>query len=396
MNDDERLRRWRLILGKPAGDACGPLAGDDAGMDGCLEALYDAAGQGGRPRAGNKSLGGGGGTTSPTVHRWLGDIRGYFPAPVVRVMQRDALDRLNLTRMLTEPELLESVEADVHLVGTLLSLGRALPAETRETARGVVRKVCEELRRKLEEPMRQAVRGALNKAQRNHRPRAAEIDWHRTIKKNLHTYQPRSDRPGSGTIVAERLVGHGRKRAAMRDVVLCVDQSGSMATSVVYAGLFGAVLASLPALKTHMVVYDTEVVDLTEQAGDPVDLLFGTQLGGGNDTPRALRYCKGLIDRPANTVLVLITDLYEFELSAAMIRRMGEFVASGVRAVCLLALSDDGAPSYHAGNARAMTAVGVPCFACTPDLFPDLMAAALKGEDVAAWAGRHDVKLAGM
>ena len=391
MTDAERRRRWRLILGSPADDACGGLSAGDAGVDGCLAALYDAGGRrGGRPDESSRRRAGLGGS-NPNVARWLGDVRGYFPKSVVQVMQRDALDRLNLTRMLTEPELLETVEADVHLVGTLLSLGRALPAETRETARAVVRKVCDELQKKLAEPMRQAVTGALNKAVRNYRPKAAEIDWDRTIRKNLHNYLPET-----GTVVAERLIGHGRKRSAMKDVVLCVDQSGSMATSVVYSGIFGAVLASLRAVKTSMVLFDTAVVDLTELAGDPVDLLFGTQLGGGTDINRALAYCQGLIDRPEKTVFVLITDLYEGGNAQQMLRRAAEIVASGARAVCLLALSDEGAPMFDAGHARAFAELGIPTFACTPDRFPDLMAAALKGDDLATWAGTHDIKLAGV
>ena len=387
MTNEERRRRWRLILGSPADSSCGAPSTGDAGVDACLAALYDA---GQKPDGSSQRRAGLGGS-NPNVARWLGDVRGYFPRSVVQVMQRDALDRLNLTRMLTEPELLETVEADVHLVGTLLSLGRALPAETRETARAVVRKVCDELQRQLAEPMRQAVTGALNKAVRNYRPKAAEIDWDRTIRKNLHNYLPET-----GTVVAERLVGHGRKRSAMKDVVLCVDQSGSMATSVVYSGIFGAVLASLRAVKTSMVLFDTAVVDLTELAGDPVDLLFGTQLGGGTDINRALAYCQGLIDRPEKTVFVLITDLYEGGDERAMLKRAAEIVAGGSRAVCLLALSDEGAPMFDARNAAAFAELGIPTFACTPDRFPDLMAAALKGDDLAAWAGTHDIKLAGV
>ena len=387
LTEPERLKRWRLILGSPADADGSPTALSDleAGMDATLDALYG----GGDAPAGGPRRGGLGGS-APKVNRWLGDVRTYFPRGVVRVLQKDAFDRLGLRRMLTEPELLETVEADVHLVGTLLSLNRALPAETRETARAVVRKVTDELTRKLAEPMRRAVRGALSKAVRNSRPKAAEIDWHRTIRKNLHNYLP--DR---GTIVAERLVGHGRRQNSLRDVVLCVDQSGSMASSVVYAGIFGAVLASLPAVRTRVVVFDTAVVDLTDAAGDPVDLLFGTQLGGGTDIARALAYCRGLIDRPERTVMVLVTDLYEGGDERQMRARLREIVAGGTRLVCLLALSDDGAPGYDARNAAALAELGVPSFACTPDLFPDLMAAALKGDDLAAWAGRNEIPLAG-
>jgi hypothetical protein len=164
-----------------------------------------------------------------------------------------------------------------------------------------------------------------------------------------------------------------------------------MATSVVYAGIFGAVLASLPAVSTRVVVYDTAVVDLTEELHDPVDVLFGTQLGGGNDTPRALTYCQALIRQPQNTIFILISDLYEGAGSEEMLKRLGSMVASGVTVIALLALADDGRPSYDQQNAAALAALGVPVFACTPDLFPDMMAAAINRQDLNQWAAKQNI-----
>jgi hypothetical protein len=307
----------------------------------------------------------------------------------LRVLEKDALERLDLRQMHKQPELLRAVQPDVHLVANLLSLRSVLPSEARETARSVVRTLVDQLERKLAEPMRQAVSGSLDRSSRNRRPRHNEIDWDRTIRANLRHYQAEYR-----TIVPETRIGFGRKRRALREVVLCVDQSGSMATSIVYAGIFGAVLASLPALKTHVVVYDTAVVDLTAELHDPVDLLFGTQLGGGNDTPRALTYCAGLITRPAETILVLISDLYEGAGSEEMLKLLGGFVASGVQAMGLLALNDDGAPGYDHANAQRMADLGIPVFACTPDLFPDLMGAAVSRSDLGQWAASRDIATA--
>ncbi|MEZ6112255.1 MAG: VWA domain-containing protein [Pirellulaceae bacterium] len=383
ITNDERLRRWRMVLGKAA--SCGggsgageglplELEGHDVQMDQVLEALYDS----------DRSAGLG--NSCPNVNRWLGDIRTYFPKSVVQVMQKDALDRLNLHQMLLEPETLESVEADVHLVGTLLSLKNVIPNKTKETARQVVRKVVDDLERKLRNPMTEAVRGALSRATRTTRPRAGEIDWHRTIRKNLSTYQPER-----GTIIAEKLVGYGRKRSSLRDIVLCIDQSGSMATSIVYSSIFGAVLASLRAVSTKLVVFDTEVVDLTEHLHDPVDVLFGTQLGGGTDINRAVGYCQNLITRPSQTIFVLISDLIEGGVEQQLLRRSAELLGSGVQMICLLALSDSGSPSYDESLAAKMTSLGAPAFACTPDLFPDLMATAIQKRDIATWAARHEI-----
>jgi len=374
-DEHERLRRWRLVLGQPSEPGLGTrLDGDALAMDRALEALYDADKKGGL------------GPSSPNVARWLGDIRSYFPASVVQVMQTDALERLELTSMLLEPEMLAGVEPDVHLVANLLSLGKVIPRRTQETARQVVRKVVNDLERRLREPMTRAVLGSLARAQRTTRPRPGEIDWDRTIRKNLKNYLPER-----GTLVPEHVIGFARRRSSLRDVILCVDQSGSMASSVVYASIFGAVLASLRAVSTRFVVFDTSVVDLTDELADPVDLLFGTQLGGGTDIHAALTYCQTVVRRPAQTILVLVTDLYEGGPAAKMRERAAQLVRAGVNVVCLLALDDRGAPSYDHANAAAFAALGIPAFACTPDLFPELMAAAIQRRDLGLWAARHDV-----
>lgn len=375
--EPEHLRKWRLILGGSQNEGTGFNLDDaDLKVDRTLEALYDSDKTGGL------------GASSPNVSRWLGDIRTFFPSSVVQVMQQDALKRLNLTQMLFEKEMLENVEPDVHLVATLMTLSRVIPDKTKDTARQVVRKVVDQLIKKLAEPTRQAITGSLNRSTRNTRPRHNEINWGATILKNLKHYQPEYQ-----TIIPETRIGYGRKRSSLKDVILCLDQSGSMGSSVVYSGIFGSVMASIPAIKTKMVVFDTAVADLTEELTDPVELLFGVQLGGGTDINAALTYCQQIATRPTDTVLVLITDLYEGGNVAEMRRRAVELVAAGVQLVVLLALSDDGSPSYDHRNAQFLADMGVPVFACTPDKFPDLMAAALTKQDVGLWAAKEELIL---
>jgi Mg-chelatase subunit ChlD len=392
--EDERLRRWRLLLGSPAAAALGgaALTGDDAAIDGALGALYDGGGPGpggagGGGPGGRAARAGGLGASAPRVARWLGDIRQYFPSTVVQVMQRDAIERLDLRQLLLEKEMLESVQPDVHLVGTLLSLRSVMPETTKATARVVVAKVVAEIERRIADRTRSAVTGALNRAARTRRPRHRDIDWNRTIAANLARYVP-----SHRTVIPERLVGYGRRQhAAARDIVLAIDQSGSMASSVVYASVFGAVLASLRALRTSVVAFDTSVADLSALLSDPVDVLFGTQLGGGTDINQTVAYCETLITRPRDTILVLISDLYEGGDEAEMRARLHALHAAGVRVVALLALSDDGAASYDQGNAAYLANAGIPAFACTPDAFPGLLAVAIEGGDVAAWAHREDL-----
>lgn len=369
----EYLKRWRLILGGNEADGTGiALTVEEQRLDRSLEAVYDGG------------LRGGLGASAPKVSRWLGDIREFFPQTVVQVIQRDAIKRLHIDSLLTEKEMLATVVPDVHLVATLMSLGRAIPEKNKEVARQVVRKVVDELLRKLSSPMQQAVTGALNRSSRRRNPRYNEIDWKTTIVKNLKNYQP-----DYKTIIPEVRIGYGRKRRALKDVVLCLDQSGSMGTSVVYSGIFGSVLASIPSVSTRMVVFDTSVVDLTDDLQDPVDLLFGVQLGGGTDIARALAYCQGVITRPQDTVLVLVTDLYEGGNDIEMRKRFASIVASGVQLIVLPALNDDGAPSYDKHHAEFLASLGVPTFACTPDKFPDLMAAALGKQDIGMWVSQN-------
>ncbi|MGW7102918.1 VWA domain-containing protein [Streptomyces sp. NPDC054838] len=363
-----------MVLGGGEGEGTGcALSGRDAQMDAALTALYgQSAGAGSRKRPGERSAGLGG--SAPQVARWLGDIRTYFPSSVVQVMQRDAIERLGLSSLLLEPEMLDAVEPDVHLVGTLLSLNKAMPETTRESARAVVAKVVEQLEKRLATRTRATLTGALDRSARISRPRHRDIDWDRTIRANLKNYLPEYR-----TVVPERLIGYGRAaQSVKKEVILCIDQSGSMAASVVYASVFGAVLASMRAIATRLVVFDTAVVDLTDQLDDPVDVLFGTQLGGGTDINRALGYCQSKITRPADTVVVLISDLYEGGIRDGMLKRVAAMKGAGVEFVTLLALSDEGAPAYDREHAAALAALGAPAFACTPDLFPDVMAAALE------------------
>jgi len=372
ISDDDAAKRWRLILGGEQADGTGvSLTGPALEMDRALQALYDSDRRGGL------------GSSSPSVARWLGDIREYFPSSVVQVMQRDAFERLDMQRMLMEPEMLEAVQPSVHLVANLIALAGSIPARTRETARHVVRRVVDELMQRLTEPTRQAVHGALNRAARNRRPRHHDIDWPRTIRANLKNYQP-----DYRTLVPEIRIGYGRRRQSMRQIVLCIDQSGSMAASVVYSAIFGAVLATMPAVDTSLVLFDTSVVDLTDQLDDPIDLLFSTRLGGGTDINRAVAYCQQLIHSPRDTIFVLISDLFEGGVEQEFMRRAAALVASGVQFVTLLALSDEGSPHFNAGLAAQLATLGVPAFACTPDRFPQLMAAAIQREDLRDWAAK--------
>ncbi|KQM85058.1 hypothetical protein ASE67_15390 [Sphingomonas sp. Leaf23] len=384
MSDDERERRWTLALGVDDGEGTAPLSDSDRRMSKALSALY---GEGEPEKKGRGGLG----QSAPRVAKWLGDIRDFFPASVVQVVQKDAFERKGLRQMLLEPEFLATVEADVNLVADLVALRGVMPEKTKDTARAVITRVVAELMARLEARTADAIRGALDRARRTHRPRFADIDWPRTIRANLAHYQH-----AHRTIVPERLIGFLRQQRRIVDldeVILCVDQSGSMASSVVYASIFAAVMASLPVVATKLVCFDTAIVDLTEELTDPVEVLFGIQLGGGTDIDQAVAYCEDRIERPGKAHLILITDLYEGGDARALVDRLARLAVSGVNVIVLLALTDTGRPSYDPHLAAQVAALGIPVFACTPDQFPELMATALRREDVHGCAADRDIKL---
>ncbi|MBX7240875.1 MAG: VWA domain-containing protein [Bacteroidia bacterium] len=392
MLDKNKFQRWKLVLGgqSDAGNSIDLKSnpgneGDQEsegernlqGVCDSLDALYDSDRRGGL------------GSSSPKVNRWLGDIQKYFPSTVVSMLQKDAMDRLGVEELLSEPEFLETVEVNIELVTTLMSLSRTMPQKVKESARVIIQKLVKQLEEKLTNPTKQAVKGALSRSVRNNRPKFREIDWDKTIKANMKHYQH-----AYKTIIPERLIGSGKRgQSVHKNIILCIDQSGSMGSSVVYSGVFGAVLASLPALNTRMVVFDTSVADLTENIKDPVDILFGVQLGGGTDINKALAYCQTLITKPDDTILILITDLYEGGDEKQMLRRVAEIKSSGVNFITLLALNDEGSPFYDTRNAGILAGMDIPCFACTPDQFPSLMAAAIQRISIYDWMNQNDIKI---
>lgn len=400
-----RTRRWQLVLGRdeeaqaePADgqqsgdmeDMAEPGFGDDDGGDGSGE-----AGQGDQEQDIEDLLDtlygpgdeGGVGDAAPELAKILGDIHRYFSAPVAQLMQADLFKKINLRKALLQEDFLTHVEPDFELVSKIILMSKVMPAETRDAAREVVRKVVEELREKLEYPLRQAISGSLNRALRARRPRhMRDIHWLQTIKANLKHYQPEHK-----AIIPETLVGYGRQNASLKDVILCIDQSASMGQSVIYASIFGSVLASLPSLDTRLVLFSTTVVDMTDQLDDPVDLLFGVQLKGGTNIGHALDYCQQQVTRPRDTILVLITDLFEGGKKGHLLQRTASLVDSGVKVITLLALNDQGTPRFNRQIAQDLVDIGVPSFACTPDLFPDLMAAAINDQDMQQWAASHQI-----
>jgi hypothetical protein len=397
-----QLARWRLILGKSAEESLQEMAGrpgqailgaDQAELDEALEAIYAGDGESDeiskREWEGDKMIGPHGATkgrTFPRVAKWLDQIRTFFPKDVVVLLQKDAIERRGLKQLLLEPELLANVEPSIDLAATVLAMKNMVPEKAKASARELVRRVVEDVRKRLESQFTQAIRGALQRNRHSPFRSLPNLDWPRTIRSNIRNYQPEL-----GTIIPERLSFFSRQqRQNQWNIIIAMDQSGSMATSLIYGGIMGAILASIGSVETHVVAFNhEEVVDLTEHCTDPVDLLFGVQLGGAEDYWKATCYCERFMHTPAKTLYVLLADLHDTSPNTPrFIKKMEFLLESGIKAIGLLAISDQGNPAHNEVLADKLAKMGMPCFGCTPERLPELLAGVLRGSDLKAIAAR--------
>ena len=378
----QSMTRWRLILGQDSEDRFekmggGGLSGEMDMMDQALAAIYNLNSPG---SFGTGGAGAGRGPSNPQITRWLGDVRSLFDPELVKIIQGDAMTRCGLKQLIFEPELLENLEPDVNLASTILMLKDQIPKRSKESVREFIKKIVEEINRLLEQDIRRAVTAAVNKRKHSPIPSAAALDYKMTIQRNLKHYNQELK-----TIVPEHFYFFDRTSTTAANkwnVILDIDQSGSMGESVIYSSIISCILASMSSISTRIVAFDTNIVDLTEKSDDPVDLLFGFQLGGGTNIDQSVAYCEKFIENPKKTLFFLFTDLEEGGNRAALLRRLGELKEAGVTLVCLLALAEGGRPYYDTQMAQKVAALKIPCFACSPQMLPQLLERALKGQDL--------------
>lgn len=382
MEQDTHINRWRLILGQESQNRFEQMGNTSLTeeqdlMDQALAAIYNHSEAGGFGSAGK---GGGNGPSNLQICRWLGDVRSLFDKELVTVIQGDAMTRCGLKQLIFEPELLENLEPDVNLAAAILMLKDQIPKRSKESVRVFIRKIVEEINQLLEQDIRRAVTAAVNRRRHSPIPSAAALDYKTTISKNLKHYHQELN-----TIVPEHFYFFDRTSTTAANkwtVILDIDQSGSMGESVIYSSIISCILASMSSLSTRIVAFDTSIVDLTEKSDDPVDLLFGFQLGGGTNIDQSVAYCQQFIENPSKTLFFLISDLEEGGNRAALVRRLEEMKASGVTVVCLLALGERGKPYYDPQMAQRIASLNIPCFACNPQMLPSLLERALRGQDL--------------
>ena len=391
-DDAGTLSRWRLVLGKTAeehGVGLAPGLGHEQ-VDQVCEFLFDGDGAGAGPsdatpgggrrpggggRRGGGRKGGLGGGHALTVPTWIDAVHELFPRAAREVLERELVQRRGIEQLLEQPRLLEKVEPNVELVKTILTHKGLLNPKTRVLARKVIDKVVSELREKIKVQVEPAIVGAIRRDR--HSPRAVfrNLDLRTTIRRNLHNYD--HDRQ---QLVVDRMFFHAAERNKRPwHIVVVVDQSGSMLDSAIFSAIMASIFYELPAVRTSLLLFDTEVVDLSDQVGQPVDVLLKVQLGGGTHIAKALRYTQQLLREPGRTIVVLITDFYEGGPEQALVKVTRDLAQSGVRMIGLGALGYDARPAYNKNTAGKLRKVGMDVLVCTPETLAECMGRIIRG-----------------
>ena len=357
----DAARRWRLALGPAASDDLPPPQGIEAAQDQALTWLYSGSG-GGR--------GGGSGLSRPEAMRWLDRIRMIFPHSTCEKLQSDALNRYRMAELLADPEVLARIEPSPATLRLLLSLQGSLPPALLALLRDTVRRVIDDITARMRPRVEAALSGRRSRQGRGRVPRAADFDALTTLRRNLRHVDPET-----GRLVAERLYFHRRQRRGLPwQVILCVDQSGSMTDSIIHSAVMAAILSGLPGVRVRMVLFDTEVVDVTDRLTDPLETLMTVRLGGGTNIAAALDYCAGLVEDPARSVVVLITDFCEGGSLRRLETAVARLVEARVRLLGLAALDDRGDPFHDRRTAGRLADLGMQVGAMTPDRLAEWLA----------------------
>jgi Mg-chelatase subunit ChlD len=376
--DPHTLARWRLVLGKTAeqhGISCEGI-GEAERVEKLVGFLFEpGGGKGGRGGGKSSDRQGGKGSPQLTVPDWVDAVNELFPQQSKEVMQKELVRRRGIAEIMEKPELLEKIEPNMELVKTLLTHHDLLNEKTRVLARKIIEKVVEELKRKMQVQVEQAITGAIRRDRHSPRKVFRNLDLKTTLRRNLQNYDEKT-----GKLLVDRVYFYAAERKKKPwHVIVVVDQSGSMLESAIFSAVMASIFAELPAVKTSLVLFDTEVVDLSDQVGQPVDVLLSIQLGGGTDITKGLTYANELVRQPSRTIVVLITDFYEGRDENDLVAQTRLMADGGIRMIGLGALGYDARPAYNRPTALKLKKVGMDILVCTPEKLAECMAEIIRG-----------------
>ncbi len=365
------LARWRLVLGKYAQRQMpNALDASQQRMAGALEKLYSREYAGRGVRQGREL---GPGSLDPSqlnVPKWLGEIRALFPEETCRRITQHALDRYGMTELVSDPQTLASLEPSTELLASVLLLKGHMNKAALAEVRQLVRRVVEDIQRRLKHAIQQRVTGLRNRFQNSHLQSAANFDARKTIRRNLKHYDPARKQ-----LVVQRPYFFSRVRRQLPwEIILCVDQSGSMAGSLIHSAVLAGAIAELPSLRVRLVVFDTSVVDLSEHVSDPVEVLMSVQLGGGTNIGKALGYCRTLVREPNRTIVVLVTDFCEGADPRHLRQMVRGLKSDGCHLIGLASLDESGGMWYDEQMASRLVSDGMEIAAVTPNRLADWLA----------------------
>ena len=366
----ESLNKWRLILGKNAEshiDFSGSVEDVQMfhSMENTLDFLYNMEYGSGIMRTGNRS--GGLGASAPQVADWINEVRKLFPKRTVEILEKQAIEHFNLTGLLLDKKILKKIEPDVGLLKTILQFKHLMKNDVIDEARRIIQKVVDELTEKLQTEIKRSLLGKLNRNLPSNVKSIRNLDIKRTIKRNLKNYDTEKKQ-----IVLKNVYFNSRTRRYNKwKIIIAVDESGSMLDSVIYSAVMAGIFAKLPMIDTKLIIFDTQVVDLSGYADDPVEVLLGMQLGGGTDIGNAITYCESLCTNPRDTIYITVTDLYEGGSPSALIKTCGDIIASGSKMVFLTALDREANPVYDKSIAQTLVNMGAFAGAMTPEQLGD-------------------------
>lgn len=357
------VNRWRLILGGYS-DKSLNFSGNESelnqflDMENLLDYLYS--------RAQDEDIRaevGGNGESVISAAEWIHKVRDLFPNHTAEVLEKQALDEFNMTELLTDKKVLEKMTPDFDLLKTILSLKHLMKGEVLDTARNIAKKVADEIRDKLEVDVKRALIGQLDRSSQSPVHSARNLDIDKTIRKNLKNYNPELD-----TLILEDIYFSNRvKRRNKKRIIIAIDESGSMTGSIIYSAVMAQIFAGLPFADVKLVIFDTSIVDLSEHVEDPVQILMSVQLGGGTTIGSAVRYCEQLIENPSDTVILVVTDLYEGASLDVLLSTSQNIITSGAKLNYLTALDENANPSYDRGLGQKLANMGAFVGAMTPD-----------------------------
>ncbi len=362
--DASNLNKWRLILGKYSDNQIGfkeeASSLNYMDMDELLDYLYSR--EYGEEDGVRRERKGSFDPSNLTVPLWITKIREVFPKETVEILEKHALDKYELTELLTDKEVLEKLEPNKELLKNILQMKHLMKGEILETAKQIVKKVADDITKKLESDVKKAIVGRVNKNKSSLIKSSRNIDYKRTIKTNLKNFDTEENR-----LVVDKVYFNDRvKKYNPWNVIIAVDESGSMLDSVIHSAIMAGIFSKLPMLKTNLVIFDTEVVDLSGYIDEPVETLMSVQLGGGTNITKALQYCETLIENPHRTMVILVTDLYEGYGYGNMYATAKSIIESGAKLIVLTALDMEATPIYDKNAAQKMASLGAEVGAMTP------------------------------